>query len=101
MIEETRDISAPTADDDFVRLARDAYDQSKSFVEIAHIQRWRRNYSLAQSEHPDESKYHTSTYAKRSKYFRGKIEASIRKNEAAASVALFSNVDVLDRKSVV
>lgn len=101
MIEETRDISAPAIEDgpDFVRLARDAYEQSKSFTEIAHIQRWRRNYSLAQSEHPDESKYHTDSYAKRSKYFRGKTESGLRKNEAALSVAMFSNPDVLSLTS--
>lgn len=103
MNEETRDISAEqesTAEEeyngpDWVALARDAYDQSKSFTEISHINRWRRNYSLAQSEHPDDSKYHTTSYAKRSKFFRGKTESAIRKNEAALSVALFSNPDVL------
>ena len=60
------------------------------------MRRWRKNYALAQSEHPDGSRYLTEAYANRARHFRGKTEASIRKNEAAMAVAMFSNQDVVN-----
>lgn len=76
-------------------MARNAYEQSQSFIEAAQVRRWRKNFSLAQSEHPDGSRYLTEAYANRARHFRGKTEASLRKNEAAMAVAMFSNRDVV------
>jgi len=87
------DPTDPSAE--FLKLAQRAHEQSESFLEASQMQRWRRNYSRAQSEHPDGSKYLSAAYQNRSRHFRGKTEASIRKNEAAMAVALFSNHDVV------
>jgi len=79
----------------FLSLARNAFDESETVLDSGHKTRWRRNYSLAQSEHPDDSKYLSDPFKHRSKTFRGKTESSVRKNEAALAVALFSNRDVV------
>jgi len=100
MIETAADTTGAPVDPtdpsaEFLRLARRAHEQSESFLEASQMRRWRRNYSRAQSEHPDGSKYLSAAYQNRSRHFRGKTEASIRKNEAAMAVALFSNHDVV------
>lgn len=76
-------------------MAKRAYEQSQTFLEASQVRRWRKNFSLAQSEHPDGSRYLTEAYANRARHFRGKTEASLRKNEAAMAVAMFSNRDVV------
>lgn len=81
--------------DKYLDLARTAFDESESFLDRAHKSRWRRNYALAQSEHPEGSKYKKASFAHRSKSFRGKTEATLRKNEAALAIAAFSNKDVV------
>ena len=84
----------------FLTMARSAYDQGQSFIDIGISKKLARNYSLAQSEHPTGSKYRTAAYANRSRLFRGKTEASIRKNEAAMAVAMFSHEDVTSISAV-
>jgi hypothetical protein len=79
----------------YLRLATAAYDESETFIERGIKERWARNNALAKSEHPPGSKYYSKAYEHRSKNFRGKTEGSIRKNEAALSVAMFSNRDVV------
>ena len=81
--------------DYYLSLANAAYKESESFLEKGIKARWARNNSLAKSEHPAGSKYYTKPYEHRAKNFRGKTEGSIRKNEAALSVAMFSNRDVV------
>lgn len=76
-------------------MAKRAYEQSQTFLEASQMRRWRKNFALAQSEHPDGSRYLTEAYANRARHFRGKTEASLRKNEAAMAVAMFSNRDVV------
>jgi hypothetical protein len=49
-----------------------------------------------QGVHPVGSKYHSDAYKTRSRLFRPKTRAAIRKNEAIAAEALFSARDVLE-----
>jgi hypothetical protein len=81
---------------DFLKLTREAYEASTAYMEA----NWRPDldYSLRafRNEHASGSKYLSPEYAARSKLFRPKTRSIIRKNEAAAAVALFSNSDVVN-----
>jgi hypothetical protein len=93
---EIEDIeSSEKKEEYYLRLATAAYDESETFIEKGIKDRWARNNALAKSEHPPGSKYYSKAYEHRAKNFRGKTEGSIRKNEAALSVAMFSNRDVV------
>lgn len=101
MIENPTDTAAAETDySDFLTLARRAHSQSESFLEASQMKRWRDNFNRAQSKHPDGSRYLTPAYANRARHYRGKTEASIRKNEAAMAVAMFSNHDVVSITSI-
>lgn len=79
----------------WLKLARDAYNTSTSFLDANYRRQWDRNISMFRSEHPSGSKYHTSQYAHRSRLFRPKTRSSVRTNEAAVTAAFFSTQDVL------
>ena len=79
----------------YLKLSKSAFDEAETFIEKGIKARWARNNALAKSEHPPGSKYYSEQYKYRAKNFRGKTEGSLRKNEAALSVALFSNRDVV------
>ena len=80
---------------DWLGMARDAYHESNSFLDKGLRKRWEMNLALANSKHPAGSKYLSDSYKHRSKIFRGKTNAAIRKNIAAAAVALFGTQDVV------
>jgi hypothetical protein len=79
----------------WLNLARTSCDESTDYLQSGIFDRFQRSYSLAKSKHPSGSKYYTQAYQHRSKLFRGKTAAAIRKNEAAAAVALFSTRDAV------
>jgi hypothetical protein len=81
---------------DWLKLSRDAFDSSSSFIE-ANLNP-DRDYSLRafRNEHATGSKYLSPEYAHRSRLFRPKTRSVIRKNEAAGSIALFSNMEIVD-----
>jgi len=79
----------------WLRLAKDAYTSSTSYLDANYRRQWERNISLFQSEHPSGSKYHTQTYAHRSRLFRPKTRSAIRTNEAAIASAFFATEDVV------
>jgi len=56
---------------------------------------WEDSIRAFNNQHPSDSKYNQPAYDKRSKLYRPKIRAVIRKNEAAAAAAFFSNMDVV------
>ncbi len=79
----------------YAGIARKAWDDSTDFFDKSIRERIEKNYALAASKHPKGSKYHTDKYKHRSKSFRGKTKAAIRKNNAGATQALFSTDNVL------
>lgn len=79
----------------WLRIAREAYDASTSYADANWRKAWERNIALFQSRHPAGSKYLSEAYKQRSRLFRPKTRAAVRKNEAAAAAAFFSNVDVV------
>lgn len=80
---------------DWLRIAREAYQSSTSYLDANWRKQWETNLALFKSRHPPGSKYHSDAYKKRSRIFRPKTRSVVRKNEAAAAAAFFSNIDVV------
>jgi len=76
--------------------AKQAYDQSTTFVDNNYRRQWENNIRHFQSKHHTGSKYQKASYKYRSKIFRPKTRAAVRSNEAAASVAFFANQDIVN-----
>lgn len=79
-----------------LRVARDAYVASTTYVDANFRKQWEDALRMFQSKHPLDSKYNSEAYRYRSKLFRPKTRSVIRKNEAAAAAAFFSNIDVVN-----
>lgn len=79
-----------------LRIARDAYHASTTYVDANFRKQWEDALRMFQSKHPLDSKYNQEAYKYRSKLFRPKTRSVIRKNEAAAAAAFFSNIDVVN-----
>lgn len=81
---------------DFLDLTKEAYDASCTYFD-ANVKA-DLDYGLRafRSEHAANSKYSSDEFKARSHLFRPKTRSIIRKNEAAAAVALFSNMDVVN-----
>jgi hypothetical protein len=85
---------------DYLKLAQDAYSSSTSYVDANYRKKWEDSIAMFQSRHPADSKYNSDTYKHRSKLFRPKSRSMVRKHEAAAAAAFFSNVDVISTDAV-
>lgn len=81
---------------DFLKLSREAFDSSSTFIEANLRPDWDYSIRAFKSEHAAGSKYLSPEYASRSRLFRPKTRTVIRKNEAAGAVALFSNMELVD-----
>lgn len=82
-------------DAEALRIAKDAYSSSTTYVDTNFRKQWEDALRMFQSKHPNDSKYNAPAYQYRSRLFRPKTRSVIRKNEAAASAAFFTNPDVL------
>jgi len=80
---------------DWLSLARECYQFSTTYIDTNHRKRWEDGIRTFNSQHPQDSKYLSNAYAKRSNLFRPKLRSIIRKNEAAAASAFFSNTDIV------
>ena len=85
---------------DYLKLAQDAYTSSTSYVDSNYRKKWEDSLAMFQSRHPSDSKYNSDAYKHRSKLFRPKSRSMVRKHEAAAAAAFFSNVDVISTDAV-
>jgi hypothetical protein len=79
-----------------LRIARDAYSSSTIYVDANFRKQWEDALRMFQSKHPMDSKYNQEAYRYRSRLFRPKTRSVIRKNEASAAAAFFSNLDVVN-----
>lgn len=86
---------ADTQTNPFLSLARDAFSESTSYFDSGVRSEIESDIRQFQSLHPSGSKYLDPTYRARSRFFRPKTRAAVRKNEAIAAAALFSNSNVL------
>lgn len=85
---------AQDGDADWLKRAQDAYRDSTSYVDNNYRKTWDDSIRAFNSQHASDSKYNSPSYEKRSRLYRPKIRSVIRKNEAAAAAAFFSNMDV-------
>lgn len=81
---------------DYLSLAKEAYDASTTYFEANVRPELEYSVRAFRNEHAPGSKYLSPEFASRSRIFRPKTRTVIRKNEAAAAVALFSNMDIVD-----
>lgn len=84
-----------TQDRDWLKIAKDAYSGSTSYLDANWRKTWEDSIAMFQSRHPAGSKYNSESYKHRSRLFRPKTRSLVRKNEAAVAVAFFSNPDVV------
>lgn len=85
----------PASSNPWMKLAQDAYKRSTTYSENNYRKQWEDGLRLFNSQHPRDSKYNSDGYKYRSRIFRPKTRSVIRKHEATAAQALFSNPDVL------
>lgn len=88
-------MEAGTAMTDFLKLAKDAYSSSTNYFDSNYRSRVEDAVKMFHSQHPRSSKYNSDAYKYRSKIFRPKSRSVIRKHEAVAAMAFFSNLDVV------
>ena len=81
---------------DWLKRAKDSYRFSTTYVDSNYRTKWDDSIRAFNNQHPADSKYNGELYRKRSNLFRPKTRAVIRKNEAAAAAAFFSNLDLID-----
>ena len=81
---------------DWMTLARECYLFSTTYIDTNHRKRWEDGIRAFNSQHGQDSKYTSQAYEKRSRIYRPKPRAIMRKNEAAAASAFFSNIDTID-----
>ena len=81
--------------DRWLELADQAYNNSTNYIDENYRKQWEDSLRTFNNQHPTDSKYSQPAYEKRSRIFRPRIRAVIRKNEAAAAAAFFSNMDVV------
>jgi len=81
------------ANEAFLELAKEAYEQSTSYFESNYRKQFEDGLRMFQSRHPQDSKYLSGNYKHRSKLFRPKTRSMIRKAESSAAIAFFSSPD--------
>tara|TARA_R110002020_G_scaffold5400_1_gene22563 strand:+ start:1568 stop:3754 length:2187 start_codon:yes stop_codon:yes gene_type:complete len=82
-------------ENEWIRLAKQMYEGSTDYLDANLRFQWEKSLSLFNSNHPPASKYNTTAYDKRSKFFRPKTRIAVRNLQAAMSVAFFTNEDVV------
>src|SRR3990167_10748440 len=80
---------------DYLKLAQDAYEASSSYVDANYRNDWDYSIKAFRNEHGPGSKYLSDEYKARSRLFPPHTRTIIRKNEAAAAVSLFSNMETV------
>jgi len=79
----------------WINRAKDAFRFSTTYVDSNYRNNWEDSIRAFNNQHPSSSKYNSDLFKKRSNLFRPKTRAIIRKNEAAAAAAYFSNLELL------
>lgn len=80
---------------DWLSRASSAFQSSSSYMDTNYRKVWEDSIRAFYSQFPSDSKYNAPAYEKRSRLYRPKIRTIIRKNEAAAAAAFFSNMDTV------
>lgn len=91
----TSQTAEQSSEDPWLQRAADAYRTSTRYMDTNFRKQWEDSIRAFNSQHPTDSKYTSPAYEKRSHLFRPKTRSVIRKNEAAAAAAFFSNMDLV------
>lgn len=78
---------------DWDSRASDALEYSTTYLDQNYRKQWDDSLRAFNNLHPSDSKYNSETFRKRSNLYVPKVRSIIRKNEAAAAAAFFSNMD--------
>jgi hypothetical protein len=81
---------------DFLQLAKEAFEASSSYIDTNYRADWDYSIKAFRNEHAAGSKYLSEDYKARSRLFSPKTRSIIRKNEAAAMQAAFSNREMVN-----
>ncbi len=84
---------------DYLDLAKQAYDASTAYLTTNHQSDWDYSLRAFRNEHAAGSKYNSEEFKARSRIFRPKTRTIIRKNEAAAMQAAFSNNEMVQTEA--
>ena len=95
-----KQVATETEDSYWLRLSRSAYDASTQYIDSNYRKQWENSIRAFHNQHSLDSKYVNPNYEKRSRIFRPKTRSVIRKNEAAACQAYFSNSDVMNLEAM-
>lgn len=87
------DYEARDGEPNWAQRAKDAWRFSTSYVDNNYRRLWDDSIRAFNNQHPGDSKYNSEIFKKRSNIFVPKTRSIIRKNEAAAAAAFFSNMD--------
>ena len=90
-----QDVNLPVAEQDWLERAKNAFYSSTTYVDSNLRKGWEDSIRAFNNQHPSDSKYNAPAFDKRSKVYRPKVRTVIRKNEAAAAAAFFSNMEVV------
>lgn len=82
-------------DSEALRIAKSSFEASTTYVDSNYRKQWEDGLRMFQGRHPRESKYNSDAYKYRSRLFRPKTRSVVRRHEAIASAAFFSNVEVV------
>lgn len=80
----------------YLKLAQEAFEASSTFLDANYRSDIEYGLKAFRNEHPAGSKYLSEEYKARSRLFRPKTRTIIRKNEAAAMQAAFSNREMVN-----
>lgn len=83
-------------DEEWLQLARDAWESSTDFMNSRIRRQWEESLDHFNSRHHGASKYNRPEYKDRTRHFRPKTRAAIRRAEAACAQAFFSTQDVVN-----
>jgi hypothetical protein len=81
---------------DWLTITQQAFRDGRNYFDAGIRREIERDVRQFQGQHAHDSKYLTDAYRARSKFFRPKTRGVIRKNEAVAAAAFFSNTDVVE-----
>lgn len=84
------------AQSDWLGITRNAFRDGRIYFDSGIRREIEQDVRQFQGLHPMGSKYLSEAYRSRSRFFRPKTRSTIRKNEAVAAAAFFSNVDVVE-----
>jgi hypothetical protein len=80
---------------DWVRMARNAYESSESWLQVNQRAIWARNFAHYRSEHGADSTLNSEAHRHRANYFWPKSRTLVRAIQAAAASAYFTSSDVV------